>query len=771
MTRIITSALAKWPREQGGQALIIVLLLLMFGSLTLPPILSYLSTSLKSGEIYRSRTNELYAADSGIEDAIWQIKYDRLPVLFDSPEYDAYDYTTVWSYDLTDQINGLTANVTVRNVWIPKDVAPLSPAESKAMIDAEKLILTGTATTDSNYRIKIDFFPGAGEENALQIVSLGVWLPLGFTYAVGSSNLEEDPFEESYSVPTVSAHAGGQAIVWEFNPAVSYTDFPGVSMVDVPMSTEIIFDYSAAQAGERPVAISWLETGGVSDVPLAWDIDTKIYKVVSTAGVTQIEAYPSRAELRKMSAAIAGDYRAVGNSLMLDNYSPFDKRDTLISSSSAEVTDIPADADVIAAYLYWSGWFSSGYTSAIGPTWPDTGANFNNWTNTSPNTVWQISSGRFRGHFNTGNDPNARYLAMTASMNLSSYSPGSIVVEWDQQGTSSLEGADGLQFQFSADGGSSWGPLLTAFMDDTSSEYFHYVVPDAYLTGQFKMRFYLADMNGSSEYAYIDNFAVAQITGTADTGARFWINGQQVYLDGDGQPQQGAQDITASRAPVLGNKNRGNYSYAGFLDVTKLVKAYSDLGSNNNHTGNGEYAVGDVQANTGDYWSYAGWSLIVIFSSPETAGHQLYLYDTFAFSGGDQNLDFDFDGQPGGTITGFVIPEPIQGETDAAKLTIFIGEGDSIYTGDYLIFKGTSLSDGFSTNNVWNGRSVGMTYDGVDIDTFHITWASGLLQADDIQAQIDMPSATDNWNLVYMILSLRSETVTGGTRHYVIYSR
>ncbi|MFA5316674.1 MAG: hypothetical protein WC369_04550 [Dehalococcoidales bacterium] len=770
MARNIIKALDEFRRKQGGQALITVLILLMLGSLTLPPMLSHLSTSLKTGEIYQSKTNEMYAADSGIEDAIWQIKYDRLAVLFDSPEYDAYDYTTVWSYDLPDTINGLSANVTVQNVWIPKDVVPLSPAEGKDIIESSKLIVAGTATTDSNYRIRIDFFPGEGEEEALEIESLGIWLPLGYTYVTGSSNLEEDPFEDHYSVPVVSDHAGGQAIVWEFSPAVSYTGFPGVSASNLPMSTEISFEYTAAQPGERPVAISWMETSGVSDTPLSWDIDTKIFKIISTAGDTRIEAYPSRCELRKMAAAIAGDYRAVGNSLMQDNYYPYYKRDTLISSSTAEVTDIPSDADVIAAYLYWSGWYSSGYSSAIDPPWPDTCGNFNNWTNTNPNTVWQIYSGnRFRGHY-IGSDPDARYLEMTSSMDLSGYSPGSIVVEWDQQGYSYLDSTDGLQFQFSADGGSSWGdPLITAFMDDTSSEYFYYVVPEEYLTSQFKMRFYLADMTNTNEYAYIDNFAVAQITGTADAGAKFWINGQQVYLDGDGQPQQGVQDITASQTPVLGNKNRGEYSYASFLDVSKLVKAYSDLGDDDNHTGNGEYTVGDVDADTGDYWSYAGWSLIIVFSSQETAGHQLFLYDTFAFNGGNQNLDFDGDGEPGGNITGFVIPELIEGEVNAAKLTCFVGEGDDDYDGDYLVFNSTALSDGAGDlDNVWDSQSIGMSEPGVDIDTFYVTWASGLLHADDIEAQIDMPSGTDNWNLIYMILSLRSETITGGTVHYVI---
>ncbi len=62
-----------------------------------------------------------------------------------------------------------------------------------------------------------------------------------------------------------------------------------------------------------------------------------------------------------------------------------------------------------------------------------------------------------------------------------------------------------------------------------------------------------------------------------------------------------------------------------------------------------------------------------------------------------------------------------------------------------------------------------MSEDGVDIDTFHITWASHLLEPGDITAHIDMPSDTDNWNLIYIILSMRSETSTGGTVHYVIH--
>ena len=71
-------------------------------------------------------------------------------------------------------------------------------------------------------------------------------------------------------------------------------------------------------------------------------------------------------------------------------------------------------------------------------------------------------------------------------------------------------------------------------------------------------------------------------------------------------------------------------------------------------------------------------------------------------------------------------------------------------------------------NNVWNSDSIGMTQPGVDIDTFTIPWSSGLINPDDTQARIDIYTQNDNWMLVYMILSVRSETVTSGTIHYVI---
>jgi len=233
------------------------------------------------------------------------------------------------------------------------------------------------------------------------------------------------------------------------------------------------------------------------------------------------------------------------------------------------------------------------------------------------------------------------------------------------------------------------------------------------------------------------------------------------------------------------------------------VKTYPVVPGELHHTGNAIYTVGNLTADTGNEISYAGWSLIIVYFSPETAGHYLYLRDVFSYNGGNSNCDFDGDGQPGGDITGFVIPEPIRDangvitETTAAKLTCFVGEGDWCYGGDYIalnapdglrsnptdtthyesykLWDGVTLTTPAATpnnasppNNVWNSKSPTMSEDGVDIDTLEISWTSQLLKPGDKTLHLDMYTQTDNWNLIYFIISVRSKTTVGGTGHYII---
>jgi hypothetical protein len=797
MANVIKTKLVKYVKYLGGengQALLSVLAFLLISSLTLPPILSHLGTSLETGRVYEDKTDALYAADSGIEDALWQIKYDRLEPLLTNPDYDIYDFGTTWSYSLNEPINNLTANVSIRNVWIPSNVSPPSdPVEAREIIESNKLMVAGTATDESSYKIKISFSPGEGEEEALMVESLGIWLPLGFHYS-GSCSLADEPGAEYYS-ENVTDYAGGESVVWEFSPPVAFTSF-GADPGEMPMITEVTFQYTADEAGARPATVSWLETyGAVSDIlPVTWDIDTRIYKITSVAGDTEIEAYSSKCELRKMGAAIAGDYRAIGNSLMRDKYYPYDKRDTLLDKSSTELDTIPNDAeegfaDVIQAHLYWSGWRKE---SRKQTEFSDTCDNFGNWISGS---CWDIGSHNFRSHYSSsGEDPRLLTLKDQYSLELSSYADlGAVTVSWKQWETGDLESDDGLDFAFSPDGGDTWSSNFEAFRGNigSSPKYFEYVIPAQYLTDDFKLRFYLVGfVEPDDHHCYIDNIKVSGMM--PDYDAVFEIDDTQVYLL-DGEPTQGDADIVATRTQVLpnyeSNGNPNGFSYSCYLDVTKLVKEYAEVVEDEygieHHTGNEKYTVGDVEADTDNKWSYAGWSLIIIYSSPETAGHQLYLWDDFMYADEYTDIDFDGDGEVGGDITGFVVPEQIEGDVNAATLACFVGEGDS-YTGDFIAFNAPEIYrtnpngipdtykfwDGTypkNLDNVWNSKSVGFTADGVDIDTFYVTWESGLLEPGDTTAHIDLPTGTDSWNLIYIILSMCSETVTGGTEHYVIH--
>jgi Flp pilus assembly pilin Flp len=796
MSKFIRS---RFISDETGQALLLVLVLLVLGSLTIVPVLSLMSTALKTGAVYEDKTNKLYACDAGVEDAIWQIQFDRLPILF-GDENCAYDFSSNCSYELGDAINGYTVNVNISNVWIPSnttlDALGLTPAAARAAVDRDitdnttnRLVVTGTATDDDTYRIKIDFYSAEGDNSTMEFSSIGVWLPHGYTYD-GACNLEQSPY--SFNPPSTSPHPGGQAVVWDFSSdPVEFDELPP----DGTYSVQVSFDYTADEAGTRPVAVGWVVTHGdlSGDIPIAWDIDTKIYKIVSTAGDMTVEAYPSRCDMRQLGAAFQGDYVAIGNTLMRDTPPIFNIRDTLDSESTADTQNddlsyrIPMDATVVDAYLYWSGWFKCDTSHPNATVWADSCSNLDNWTRSGSD--WYDGGSDIEGHYD-GDDDAHRYLTLTSPVDLSGRTEGSVVVGWEYSADGNLEplsdAVNGDALMFELYNGTDWSDPVTVFENDLSDTETYYIVLDnEYLTSNFKIRFYLHGFGGSGEYCQIDDFHIGDV---ADTSITFEIS------DGDAGTPDYAGSLSALEFSVLGNAANGEYSFSCMQNVKTLVQTYSLEGTFST-TGNAEYTVGGVLSDTGEHWSYAGWSLIIIYSSPDTAGHQLYKFDRFAFCDKYDILDFDFDDEPGGVIDGFIVPEQIEGETNAAKLTCFVGEGDNAWYEDFIAFNAPEaqrsnpmtiqnqykLWDGITTtqnnnanrNNVWNSKfkiseTGTSTVDGIDIDTFYITWDSGLLHADDTEATIDIYSDYENFNLIYLILSVRSKTTIGGTTHYMI---
>jgi len=661
--------------ESGQGVLAIVLILLMLGAVIITPLLVFMSTGLKAGQVYESKLQEFYAADAGVGDGLWQIKHDHLDEKFSSPAYDPYDFQTVYSYPAPPlEVNDRDVYVSIANVWIPTSGIPNDPG---SIIEDAMLIVTGKVITfpggEWGYQIRITYNYQDGDPDGtnLNVDDIGVWLPAGFDYvAGGQGNLD------SYSYD-VSAHCGGKAIVWDVNQAFKLPGDTGYPLIRT-------FEFQYSPEGQYPQAVSWITTTGVGAIPLSWDADVRPYRIESIAGNTTVKAYVIREEFRKLGAAIPGDYAAVGNTLMTatgdEKY-----RDSLYQEASATITDahIPSDATVEAAFLYWSGWIDFHYWRSW---W------FGGWR--------EIDELKYS--YDTTPD---KHILVNETAKVDRVSFGI-------EGNMAEISADGWQVEENSGDGGWFG---TGLEDTWSYACFADVTP--------LVKGFIAadeiDPNGAGEYTL----------GHADSVIGVQRSPSEYYFDFDDTGEGTGYPLgTPAIKPSWGYETR--YQYA-----------------------------------------YAGWSLVIIYSNPETKGHQLYIY-------GVQTGDFGFvNGQASGgeeleiPISGFLAPS----DTTGSRLTCFVGEGDSHYGcgsggDDYLEVNGYRLSDTVNPEcNVWNSYSNALddpSINGIDIDTFDM---SGCIVSGATSATVTVGSEYEIYNVVYIILSFRSDIgTTGGIVSYLI---
>jgi hypothetical protein len=88
-------------RNEKGAALILALLLLLIGGLISAALLGHMGSGILAGVVHERRTAELYAADAGVEDAIWKIQYGETPVCPASPEPSCYSISDINGKNVT----------------------------------------------------------------------------------------------------------------------------------------------------------------------------------------------------------------------------------------------------------------------------------------------------------------------------------------------------------------------------------------------------------------------------------------------------------------------------------------------------------------------------------------------------------------------------------------------------------------------------------------------------------------------------------------------
>jgi len=86
-------AVKRLARDEKGQALVIALILLALGGIIIAPLLSYVNTGLVTGGVYERKADELYAADAGVEDAVWKIQQGDVTICPGNPDWPPYSVT------------------------------------------------------------------------------------------------------------------------------------------------------------------------------------------------------------------------------------------------------------------------------------------------------------------------------------------------------------------------------------------------------------------------------------------------------------------------------------------------------------------------------------------------------------------------------------------------------------------------------------------------------------------------------------------------------
>ena len=703
-------------RDEKGQALILTLIFLLIGMIILTPLVNFMGTGISSGRVYEQKIDEIYAADAGVEDALWYIRYDQVEDLL-GVGYDEYDYSSAYPYPYDLDVNDKDVGVTIQNIWIPKDLDMPSASVARQIIEDEKLLIVGyPSSTESTYEIKIVYDWEPGQDDDLDVETIGLWLSPGFEYD-GDCSLDGEPF---YTDPVVSLYKGGYAVVWDF-ASVPLEDFPNV-ITGPPMVVTFTFEYTGPEGQIPELVSSWVDTTGVTpDITYSWDDSIRLYKIVSEAGGVQIEAYGAKTKFRKLKSTISSDYTVAGNRLSQatatsgnDRYyrnKLYAESDSTTQRIGLELIPesgivppgyIPEEAIIEDVYLYWSGWIDYHYIV-------EEPEEVCQWVFRWPGG-WQLECHWEEG-WQWNEIPDLKYPSSPTEANLTTLVEESAkvnIAKLDVDDYAQTITADKWQIVNTSDcsgAPDSW--VYSCFADITDLEVSGGMTVQEYIQETMKS-------DGSGDVTFT--------LGHADEVRNLPRPGYDEYyfdLDGDGQ--------------------------TGYPLATPA------------HERPGESYQTRYQ------WSYAGWSLIIFYRSPALKQSQLYLFDDLRYrsylGGGDD---------PGFTISGFLAP-PVITEEDKSHLTYFVGEGDWFYAGSSIKVNDSWLSDppGNPEDNVFNCYSNALppltlprNTDGVDVDTFEMP--EGCILPYDTSATITLKTTTEIYNLVYIILSFRSELTTGG---------
>jgi hypothetical protein len=178
--------------DEKGQALVWVLIMLALAGLIIAPLLGFMGSGVKISQAHKEEMLRLYAADAGVEYALWHLAQPGPAPSRLGP--------------LTLRVNERVVKVKVEGVWILDGIEPKTTP-------GRGITVTGEVRGD-RYQIRIT------AARATHVTRLGVWLPHGFSYKgepwTHRPGMPVEPFPDPPSI--IRSARGGIILVWDFDP-------------------------------------------------------------------------------------------------------------------------------------------------------------------------------------------------------------------------------------------------------------------------------------------------------------------------------------------------------------------------------------------------------------------------------------------------------------------------------------------------------------------------------------------------------------------------
>jgi len=239
--------LPKMKRGESGQAFLLVLVMLVVGSLLIVPSLTLASTSLKAGQMVEENMKGIYAADAGIEDALWRLINDK-PASFP------------YNYEITG-INGMSVSVVIEEVISISGQEIGSPGEHQDSLES-----TTSVSYDAGIYFYTMYLTNKCNSN-IKIKKILIDFPPDLEYSIGSTSgniTSDDP--AVYGSPNT-----GITLTWDMQtpyPAIEPGPDPGEGEYNTeahtfqlsgPPDVVGVEGYGVVEANRQDIGTIWVE--------------------------------------------------------------------------------------------------------------------------------------------------------------------------------------------------------------------------------------------------------------------------------------------------------------------------------------------------------------------------------------------------------------------------------------------------------------------------------------------------------------------------------